>query len=309
MVNMAYESITLKTEIEIKDIISIHYFEYMSDFSFGGETHDFWELLCVDKGVVNVVADTTLHTLNKGDIIFHKPNEFHDVRANGIIAPNLVVIGFACHSPAMDFFRDKILRIGDAERSLLAKIVAEARTVYSCRLDDPYCAKLTRKDTFPFGAEQQIQMYLQQLLIRLIRIYSSDITLRPSLLKNTQQRSEDELLTKIISYMEDNISTRISIEQICKDNLVGRSILQKLFQKYKNCGIIDYFCNMKIETAKQLIRNQNINFTQIAESLGYNSIHYFSRQFKKLTGMTPSEYASSIKSISETPAENHREEL
>ena len=44
-----------------------------------------------------------------------------------------------------------------------------------------------------------------------------------------------------------------------------------------------------------MIRNEQLNFTQISEKLGYTSIHYFSRQFKKLTNMTPSEYASSIK--------------
>ncbi|HJB28450.1 MAG TPA: AraC family transcriptional regulator, partial [Candidatus Blautia faecavium] len=42
-----------------------------------------------------------------------------------------------------------------------------------------------------------------------------------------------------------------------------------------------------------------MNFTQISEYLGYSSIHYFSRQFKKISGMTPSEYSSSIKALSE----------
>ena len=56
---------------------------------------------------------------------------------------------------------------------------------------------------------------------------------------------------------------------------------------------------MKIEYAKQLIRENQMNFTQISDFLGYSSIHYFSRQFKKISGMTPSEYASSIKALSE----------
>lgn len=56
---------------------------------------------------------------------------------------------------------------------------------------------------------------------------------------------------------------------------------------------------MKIDAAKQLIRTNHLNFTQISEKLGYTSIHYFSRQFKKLTGMTPSEYASSVKAMAE----------
>ena len=72
-----------------------------------------------------------------------------------------------------------------------------------------------------------------------------------------------------------------------------------LFRDYANSGIIDYFSNMKINTAKQLIRNQQLNITQIADTLGYTSIHYFTRQFKKITGMTPTEYASSIKSLTD----------
>lgn len=295
---MAYESITLKLEIQINCIISIHYFEYMSDFTFAGESHDFWELLCVDKGVVNVVAGFSTYILQKGDIIFHKPNEFHNVLANGVIAPNLVVISFECNSAAMEFFKDKILQIGDSERALLGEIIKEAQNSFSSNLDDTYCQKLIRKENAPFGSEQFIEMYLQQMLLRLIRTYSTE-HVRMILPKSTKQRSEGELFNKIVAYMEDNISSQITIEQICRDILIGRSILQKLFREHADCSVIDYFSKMKINTAKQLIRNQHMNFTQIADFLGYNSIHYFSRQFKKLTGMTPSEYASSIKLLTE----------
>ena len=99
--------------------------------------------------------------------------------------------------------------------------------------------------------------------------------------------------------MEENIHEQLTIERICRDNLVGRSLLQKIFRDNTGCGIIDYFSMMKINAAKQLIRSKKMNFSQIAEALGYNSIHYFSRQFKKLSGMTPTEYASSVQSIAE----------
>lgn len=293
-----YESVHLKEEIVVNAIISIHYFEYMSDFTFEGESHNFWELLCVDKGTVNVVAGSMTYTLNKGDIIFHQPNEFHNVEANGIVAPNLVVIGFDCNSPGMDFFQNKILQIGENERALLGSIIKEARSSFSSRLDDPYLQKLERSQNQPYGSEQLIKMYLQQVLIQIVRTYSS-ARIKVVLPKSTKQKSEDELFHKIIFYMEENIGKQLTIEQICKDNLVGRSIVQKLFREHTNCGIIDYFSNMKISMAKQLIRDKQMNFTQIADSLGYTSIHYFSRQFKKVTGMTPSEYASSIKLLAE----------
>lgn len=296
--DMHYESITLNQEIIIDNIVSVHYFEYMNDFSFTGEAHDFWEFLCVDKGTVNVTAGTAAYTLNKRDIIFHKPGEFHTVCANGITAPNLVVIAFECSSPAMNFFCDKILSIGPVEQNLLALIMKEARAAFSSCLDDPYSRKLTRADAPPFAGEQLIQMYLQQVLIQLKRTYDTSVP-RSLRIQSGKYKTADEAFTNITAYMEKNINTHITIEQICRDNLISRSLLQKIFKTHANCGPIDYFSNMKIAAAKQLIRSQQMNFTQIADKLGYTSIHYFSRQFKKLTGMTPSEYTFSIKSLSE----------
>ena len=112
---MPYIGIDLKDSITVGKLYSIHYFEYMSDFFFPGEQHDFWEFLCVDKGEVIVTAGQQKHTLRKDEMIFHQPGEFHAVQSDGETAPNLVVVSFSCGSPAMDFFRSRILRIGEEE--------------------------------------------------------------------------------------------------------------------------------------------------------------------------------------------------
>lgn len=296
---MAYESVTLKEELVIDELFSLHYFEYMSSFSYEGERHDFWEFLCVDKGEVEVVADDRHYTLKRGEIIFHKPNEFHTLRANGVIAPNLVVISFACSSPCMSFFQEKLLSINEEEQRLLAQIIQEARQTFDGRLDDPYQEKLLFQSRPPFGGPQLIKAYLELFLIRLYRRYNASVRRTQPAGKLMKRRSDDALYEKIQLYMQEHLKDSLSIEQICKDNLVGRSQLQKLFREQGNDGIINHFSAMKIEAAKQLIRNDGMNFTQISDELGYTSIHYFSRQFKKITGMTPSEYASSIKGMSD----------
>ena len=114
---MAYCPIRLAVDLDVEEIITVHYFEYRNDFSFEGESHDFWEFLCVDKGEVQVRAGTETYLLKKGEMIFHKPNEFHSVMATGQSAPNLVVISFSCHSEAMRFFENALLTIGEEERS------------------------------------------------------------------------------------------------------------------------------------------------------------------------------------------------
>ncbi|NCB91144.1 MAG: AraC family transcriptional regulator [Clostridia bacterium] len=295
---MAFESLTLKEELIISKIITIHYFEYTSTYHFPGESHNFWEFLCVDKGEVEVVAGHTHHTLTKGQIIFHKPNEFHNVNSNGKIAPNLVVIAFECDSPCMKYFEGLITSIGENERTLLAKIISEAKQCIATCLDNPYTQKMDRKEDAPFGCEQMIKIHMELLMISMIRRINSGQRPAPTV-KSVKKKNDALLYSRVTSYLETHICERLTIEEICQANLVGRSQLQKLFREENQCGVIDYFSHMKIEMAKQLIREDRENFTQISDYLGYTSIHYFSRQFKKITGMSPSEYASSIKALAD----------
>ena len=253
---------------------------------------------------MGVTAGDSFTILKKGDIAFHQPNEFHNVQAVSGIAPNLVVISFQCTDDAMRFFKKKILQIDETERNLLADIIIEARRCFDCRLDDPYLQNMPMKEPDLFGAEQMIHLLLTQFIIHLIRRYSAPLMLHKRLprlesIKATKSRSDTEVFNRIVGYLEEKLNTRVTIEQICHDNLIGRSQLQKIFKEQCNMGIIEYFSLMKINAAKELMRTNQMNFTQISEHLGYTSIHYFSRQFKKVTGMTPSEYASSIKAMAD----------
>ena len=295
---MPYVSTVLQEDLRVESIVSVHYFEYMNDFSFEGESHNFWEFCCVDKGEVTIYAQDTPYNLTKGQIYFHKPNEFHRLYANGKCAPNLMVMSFHCTSPAMDFFRDKLLEINDLERNLMAQIIIEARRSFCTPLDDPYLQKLGRREPIPYASEQLIRLYLEELLLLMSRRYMEH---RPAIppVKSTKRASDSQIFKRISEYFDLNVCRHLTTEEICRDNLVSRSKLQKLFRERKNCGVIAYFSSKKVKLAKELIREQNLNFSQISDYLGYTSVHYFCRQFKKTSGMTPSEYASSIKVLSE----------
>lgn len=293
---MGYEAIRLARVLAVEEIISVHYFEYSSSYYFEGERHDFWELLYVDKGELEVRAGDARHRLSQGQIIFHRPGEFHALSANGVVAPNLVVISFVCVSEAMRFFEGRLLRADEAARALLARIIAEAEAAFSTPLNDPQTLRLRRRESAPLGAEQLIGLYLEQLLIGFLRRGADGDTARPASL--LRERTQQEFIDHVRRYLEDNISRRLTLADICRDNLVGRSYLQKVFREKTGGGAMEYFGAMKIEAAQRMIREGTHNFTEIAVMLGYSSIHYFSRHFKKVTGMTPSEYASSVKMLS-----------
>ena len=139
---MAFESMYLEEDIHIDRIYTIHYFEYKSDFHFAGERHNFWEFQCVDKGKAEIETDNGIYHLTSGQLIFHKPNEFHNLIAIGNTAPNIVVVSFECDSPCMKFFEKKLLKLSDSERNLMGMLIAEARRCIKTPLDDPYTEKI-----------------------------------------------------------------------------------------------------------------------------------------------------------------------
>lgn len=293
---MSYSEITLENILHIDALFTIHYFEYTSNFLFEGESHDFWEFICVDKGSVEISMDQEKHTLHKNEIAFHKPGEFHKVSTKGQVAPNLVVVSFRTHSTFMNFFKNRILKVDEKERAMLADIIREAKNTFASPLNDPYLSKLQKNETIPLGSEQIIKMQLEYFLIHLARRFmqAETKTFDCPVLKNNS-----DLFKRIVTYMENHLGSNLSIAQICKDNAIGHTHLQNIFSMEAHAGVMEYFINMKIDAAKHMIRQGNMNFTEIADTLGYSSIYYFSRQFKKVSGLTPSEYASSIKAIVE----------
>ena len=283
----------LQQKLVIDEIFSVHYFEFSKNYYFAGESHPFWEFVYVDKGEVDVVSDDETIRLSKGQVIFHKPDEFHTIIGNGKIAPNILIVTFNCSGEYMRYFENKILNINDHERRLLAQIIAESENAFSSPLDDPMANQLVRNELADPFCEQFIKLSLEWLLLSLVRRGSEDNNSSPvSLIK---ENSQNEVFNKIVKYMEENLDKQLLLNDICRDNLVGRSYMQKLFREKTGGGAIDYFNKMKIDAAKRMIRESSGNFTEISMKLGYNSIHYFSRQFKSITGMTLSEYASSVK--------------
>lgn len=291
----SYIATELRKVIDVQSIVTVHYFEYAKNYVFEGERHDFWELLYVDKGEVEVMADEVGYRLKRGEMIFHKPNEFHNVFANGVVAPNLVVVAFVCPSPAMTYFEGKILKAGEDERELLARLVNEARDAFTTPLDDPGTVRMERASSSAFGSEQMIGMLLEQMLIRLVRRGAEPAySVKES--SSVKKRSDNDLVRRVIAYMEENVAGNLTFSAVCRFSAQSATNLKTIFKAATGRGVMEYYRWLKIEQAKVLLREGNGNITQIADKLGYASVHYFSRYFKQATGMTPSEYTLSIQS-------------
>ena len=133
--------------------------------------------------------------------------------------------------------------------------------------------------------------YLEQLLILLVR----DITKRGKIdIFPSIESMENHLVLEIKKYIEENIETTIRVTDICEKFGYSKSYLSKLF--HMQCGetLANYTTHVKIKRAKQLIREDHLNFAQISAMLNFDNPQYFSRVFRRVTGMSPGEFKHSL---------------
>ncbi len=283
-----------RKEICVSKIVTVLYLENSANFVFGGESHDFWEFNYIDKGCMVITVDGKEYLLKSGELVFFKPNEFHSLEARGLSAPNHTVLSFVSNSKAMKHFEKKIIALNSAEKKLLSILLREGLSAYSPIEKIPPITGMREKENAPIGAVQMTFNLLEEFLITLLRRSESGISLGARLVSPMYYEDLPERVKAIAKFMEQNICGHLTVAEIAKHFSLSESGLKKIFAKDAKCGVIDFFNDLKIEKAKEYIREDAKNFTQISDELGFSSIHYFSRLFKKKTGMTLTEYRSSV---------------
>lgn len=291
MDGICYTGTRLRDEIVISELVTVHYFELGKDYKFTGEQHDFWEMVYVDKGEITATAGEQKRELKSGDVIFHMPNEWHSLAANGVDAPSVAVISFKSSSQAMENFCGRVFKTGSMQRTLLSRVIEETAAAFDTPLADLVTPKLHRRRGAPFGSEQLLKLHISELLILFIRNEAAAAV-------STLKRNLDSgLFGEIEDFLYRSVGKKLSLDDIARHAGISKTAVKQLFRAHAGCGACEYFTRIKIDRAKTYIREDNFNFTQIAELLGYDSIHYFSRQFRKYVNMSPTEYAGSIRAL------------
>ena len=106
---------------------------------------------------------------------------------------------------------------------------------------------------------------------------------------------ENTIIRKAQQYVQEHVAEKLNVPAVADGIGVSASYLTALFHKHLEFSPAEYIRRVKLQQSKQLIREGQMNFTEISECLQYSTVHHFSRQFKQMFGMTPTEYAKSVK--------------
>ncbi len=268
------DSLRIESRLRVDGLYTFFYHEKEQGFLFPGEAHPMLELTYVDQGHLHSVADGQDLLLNQGDMVLYGPNQWHMQYADVDVAPRYVTLTFDL--------------VGDDLAPLLnRKFTASRQAVTLLR------QMLREHEKMDMYSNEMILCQLNLLLLELLREVAS-----PSggkLQTSNAIHSENEIIRKAQQYISAHIREKLTVPVVARQVDVSPSYLTALFHKNLQISPGEYIRRSKLQESKQMIRENDLNFTEIAALLQYSTVHHFSRQFKEKFGITPTEYAKSVR--------------
>jgi AraC-like DNA-binding protein len=280
--------ITLSRNLCVTGLVSAFHAHLPADFRYAGESHKAWEFVYVERGAVKARADHKSYLLKKGELVCHKPDEFHDIHPYHGDA-DIIIFCFYCDAEAMAFFQNKILFVNQRQKQYFNDIAALSSALFLPKspLD---IAKDGGMDRNPSATAETEQLMLNTLELLILSLMTAEGTERQKRVESYALHLQRKTLTADIArYLEDNLGQKILLPDISRHVSYSPTSIKRIFREEMGCSIMQYVTDLRVARAKALLLH-SMPVTEVAALVGFDTVNYFSTVFKKQTGMTPTEW-------------------
>lgn len=250
--------------------------------------HTDFEIATAAKGVLDYQVGQQHIVLEQGDSIFVNGNVLHGIKQlSGDIPdpmPNIVFSGRLIAPESSVLYQKYIQPIAQCDS--LPFIVFRNGNNYSNEI------RHLINDSYQLMNEQKpfYELAVQRNINRIFEFISCNFTDLPKSEATRIQISNQVRLQKMLMYIYENYSEAIRLEDIAKAADISRSEAGRCFKTYMGCSPISALIQYRLQVAHQLLNEKVQTLQQISYSCGFNSVNYFSRQYKKKYGYAPSQY-------------------
>ena len=245
----------------------------------GGEAHDFWELLCVLEGEVSATTERTMHILHAGEMILHRPMEFHRHHST---LPDTRILIFSFSADRMPPLRHFIFPLEAEDIAAFQEILTAFRSagaVYDygichadlCQLIPPLC----------------LQRLLSSFEGTLARIFLREQTDADALPPAGEH--EAALFRNTVAYLYDSMAEPLTAPGIARQMGMSLSSLKRLFSRYAGLGVMAYLRHLRLSRAAGLLA-KGYSVGEAAAATGFSSLPTFCTAFRRMNGVSPSTY-------------------
>lgn len=278
--------------INLKHLVSLCTQDFTPDNSCEPETmiNSYWSLIYINEGSAIITIGGRSYIADRNTATFISPNQIHSIvpmNDSGFTYTHAV---FFLETIDDRSFKNFPVKCSPKEIERLSNATTNFSQAYQL------LEKLSKKETKSQVAEANLVLYktclqCSYLSFENFLICFFDETAAP-FQDSRKLIHHINIAASVEAYLSDHVRENISLEETALYFGYSVSSLQKIFKAITGESIIVYFNKLKLEEAKRLISQTNMNFSQISSYLGYSTSNYFSRIFKATVGLTPTEYAS-----------------
>lgn len=249
--------------------------------------HDYSQLTIVTSGKAVLTVNNQSETIREGDVYFVNSYSAHALKNN----QKLEVINILFYlGDLMKYVRNLrdypgfqelfVLQAPTAgEEGYVRKMHLKYETLlYISQIADVLLREIDQQRP---GAETMVQSYFLILVTCLAREFE---------MSHMHKESDGNKLYKAVLYMDQHFTEQISLEDLAKMSYLSERQFRRLFTQRYGISPTRHMQRLRINKARYLLRNSELNINEIAQSTGFVDSNYFTRQFKNETGISPKQY-------------------
>lgn len=148
----------------------------------------------------------------------------------------------------------------------------------------------TRENAFPYSIDIAKQLSGLGSLDDILLWLDSFCEKICAMLAERKEKRSDKFVYMAKRYIHEHYREKLTLSEIAEHLTISPGYLSSTFSRYMNKTVSDYIAEVKIDHAKELIDSGQYLIYEIADQLGFENAYYFSKVFKKVTGMAPKNY-------------------
>ena len=250
--------------------------------------HPDFEIATAVSGVLDFQVGQHHVILKAGDSILVNGNILHGIKQlSGDIPdpmPNIVFSGALIASETSDIYQKYIQPVANCDA--LPFIVFNQKNSWHNEVNQLV------KNVYGLMSEQGqcYEMAVQRELSSIFQCIFSNFDELPKTENTRIQINTQIRIQKMLSYIREHYAEAVTLEEITRSANISRSEAGRCFNAHVGCSPVDALIQHRLQVAHRLIKDTTRSLQEISYSCGFNSVHYFSRQFRKTYGYTPGQY-------------------
>ncbi|MBQ8416310.1 MAG: helix-turn-helix transcriptional regulator [Clostridia bacterium] len=285
---LPYESIAIPDALAVTGIIVLMKHVFSPSYTIVEDVHPFPEIIYIEKGEHTVILDEKEYPLTEGQLLIYPPNSPH--RAKSLDNAKAGILSLEIDSDILPLLYSRVFTLTEYQRKTVLSIIEEGSECFCKREAGDFIGGMLPKQGVEKHTFWRLKKQIEFLLVDLLQ---TNVWTEKE--ENKKSARWDREFFEVTELLRADLSKNFTLDEIASSCSMSISKLKLLFREKAGKGPIAFLIDLKIEEAKRLIKEGSMNFTEVAEALGFESLHYFSRQFKKITGFSPSEYSRTVR--------------